>query len=96
VTDPVLERRDSMPIGTAVVRAGEAVDVAGWRGRFTFQELVTNTATGQQWANVFGGPPGRERARSVSPDRVRRAPGSRTAVQLALELGPRPPGPGAA
>ena len=90
---PGLERRAEVWVGDRRYAAGHPVAVAGIRGRFLFQEVVVNRRTGQRWANVFAGPAGRERARSVTVDRLRPPAGPDThAEQLVLDLGPRLPG----
>lgn len=48
---------------------GEAVKVAGERGRFTFRRLGRNQK-GEEWYELWGGLPGREKLRSISPERV--------------------------
>ena len=90
---PALARQDEVWVGERLVVSGHPVGVSGIRGRFVFKEVVVNLRTGQRWANVFGGPTGRERARSVTVDRLRPAPHpERPAEQLVLDLGPRLPG----
>ncbi|HZT65035.1 MAG TPA: hypothetical protein VFA11_04530 [Acidimicrobiales bacterium] len=95
--DQVLAREERVLVGETVLHAGQAVAVTGLRGQFVFQAVVVNRRTGARWANVFGGPKGRERVRSVPPDRLRPASPARGGPrpeQLTLELGPRLPGRG--
>ena len=94
--DPVLAREDRVVVGGAVLTSGHPVAVTGLRGHFVFQAVVVNRRTGAKWANVFGGPAGRERVRSVPLERLRPAAGGRSRPrpeQLSLDLGPRVGGP---
>lgn len=73
---------------------GDHVEVVGEIGSWSFLYHCTNTDTGSEWLDVYGGVPGTETVRAFHADRVkavgpryrprqRRSP--RTAVAVALE-----------
>ena len=72
-------------VGRRLVPVGDRVGVAGLRGTFIFRGLVTNRGTGQRWADLYGGTPGRERARSVDPERLKPLPRPKGGRQLSLD-----------
>jgi hypothetical protein len=85
-TTSVVRHRQVL-VGRRLLRSGDRVSVTGLRGSFTFRSLVTNRNTGQRWADLYGGTPGRERARSVEVERLRPLPRPKGGVQLSLDEG---------
>ena len=53
---------------------GDKVKVSGLRGVFIYQSYATNER-GDEWVNVYGGTPNRERARSFHPNRIKHLSG---------------------
>lgn len=49
---------------------GREIRVRGERGTFRFVRHVTNTRTGAEWLDVYGGQVGHECLRAFRPDRV--------------------------
>jgi hypothetical protein len=67
------------------VTPGTELKIAGERGRFRFQQQVTNH-NGVIWIDVWGGPKGMESLRSFRLDRVKRVHyKNQTIANLAVE-----------
>jgi hypothetical protein len=60
-----------------VLTPGRELKVKGERGTFRFVRHVTNTRTGAEWIDVYGGAAGHETMRAFYADKVTRVSRSR-------------------
>lgn len=67
-----------------VLTPGRELKIKGERGTFRFVRHVTNTRTGVEWLDVYGGPSGHECLRAFYAARVATVKRSRTMRQTGV------------